>query len=191
MLTLKNLKLNIEDQILRKRTWRIFIQNTRATWTGDFREPISFCTWSNFYSEGCEQVPNILVCFLSWHGSLLCRLFCSMICSEPKLDSHRFKDIIDEAIAEGKTLSCRCCSLFSVIIDRFHSVFIEKIMPVNCPVYACLLVYWTCWLKYLSKTICHVLSIPGELKSTKAYEKWAKKISEMEPPTNPLERRVK
>ncbi|CAL4970811.1 unnamed protein product [Urochloa decumbens] len=59
------------------------------------------------------------------------RLFCSMICSEPKLDSHRFKDIIDEAIAEG------------------------------------------------------------ELKSSKAYEKWAKKISEMEPPTNPLERRVK
>nr|CAB3449215.1 unnamed protein product [Digitaria exilis] len=59
------------------------------------------------------------------------RLFCSMICSEPKLDSHRFKDIIDEAIAEG------------------------------------------------------------ELESTKAYEKWAKKISKMEPPTNPLERRVK
>ncbi|XP_047081174.1 chaperone protein dnaJ 6-like [Lolium rigidum] len=59
------------------------------------------------------------------------RLFCSMICSEPKLDSHRFKDIIDQAIAEG------------------------------------------------------------ELKSTKAYEKWAKKISEIEPPTNPLERRVK
>uniref|UniRef100_A0A804P3J2 J domain-containing protein n=1 Tax=Zea mays TaxID=4577 RepID=A0A804P3J2_MAIZE len=59
------------------------------------------------------------------------RLFCAMICSEPKLDSHRFKDIIDEAIGEG------------------------------------------------------------ELKSTKVYEKWAKKISGMEPPTNPLERRVK
>ncbi|AQK69640.1 Chaperone protein dnaJ 6 [Zea mays] len=59
------------------------------------------------------------------------RLFCTMICSEPKLDSHRFKDIIDGAIAEG------------------------------------------------------------ELKSTKAYEKWSKKISEMEPPTNPLERRAK
>ncbi|XP_077210043.1 chaperone DnaJ-domain superfamily protein [Tasmannia lanceolata] len=29
-------------------------------------------------------------------------LFCSMICSEPKLDSHRFKDIIDEAIAAGE-----------------------------------------------------------------------------------------
>ncbi|KAL5664908.1 hypothetical protein ACJX0J_025016, partial [Zea mays] len=58
------------------------------------------------------------------------RLFCTMICSEPKLDSHRFKDIIDGAIAEG------------------------------------------------------------ELKSTKAYEKWSKKISEMEPPTNPLERRA-
>uniref|UniRef100_A0A804N6P8 DNAJC9 HTH domain-containing protein n=1 Tax=Zea mays TaxID=4577 RepID=A0A804N6P8_MAIZE len=58
-------------------------------------------------------------------------LFCTMICSEPKLDSHRFKDIIDEAIGEG------------------------------------------------------------ELKSTKVYEKWAKKISGMEPPTNPLERRAK
>ncbi|KAM7269921.1 hypothetical protein ACFE04_029135 [Oxalis oulophora] len=30
------------------------------------------------------------------------RLFCSMICSYPKLDSHRFKDIIDEAIAAGE-----------------------------------------------------------------------------------------
>lgn len=59
------------------------------------------------------------------------RLFCSMICSDAKLDSHRFKDIIDQAIAEG------------------------------------------------------------ELKSTKVYAKWAKKISEIEPPTNPLERRVK
>lgn len=59
------------------------------------------------------------------------RLFCSMICSDAKLDSHRFKDIIDQAIAEG------------------------------------------------------------ELKSTKVYVKWAKKISEIEPPTNPLDRRVK
>lgn len=30
------------------------------------------------------------------------RLFCSMLCSEPKLDSHRFKDMIDEAIAAGE-----------------------------------------------------------------------------------------
>ncbi|KAF5186351.1 Chaperone protein dnaj [Thalictrum thalictroides] len=30
------------------------------------------------------------------------RLFCSMICSDPKLDSHRFKDIIQEAIAGGE-----------------------------------------------------------------------------------------
>ncbi|KAI4382049.1 hypothetical protein MLD38_008058 [Melastoma candidum] len=29
------------------------------------------------------------------------RLFCSMLCSDPKLDSHRFRDIIDEAIASG------------------------------------------------------------------------------------------
>lgn len=54
------------------------------------------------------------------------RLFCSMLCSDPKLDSHRFKDILDEAIAAG------------------------------------------------------------ELKEKKAYKKWAKKISEMKPPTSPL-----
>ncbi|MQM17422.1 hypothetical protein Taro_050394, partial [Colocasia esculenta] len=58
------------------------------------------------------------------------RLFCSMLCSEPKLDSHRFKDIIDQAIDEG------------------------------------------------------------ELKSNKAYQKWAKLISEMKPPTEPLARRT-
>jgi DnaJ family protein C protein 9 len=35
-------------------------------------------------------------------SSFLYRLFCSMLCSDPKLDSHRFKDILDEAIAAGK-----------------------------------------------------------------------------------------
>uniref|UniRef100_A0A5B7BUS8 Putative chaperone protein dnaJ 6 n=1 Tax=Davidia involucrata TaxID=16924 RepID=A0A5B7BUS8_DAVIN len=30
------------------------------------------------------------------------RLFCSMLCSDPKLDSHRFMDILDEAIAAGE-----------------------------------------------------------------------------------------
>lgn len=59
------------------------------------------------------------------------RLFCSMLCSEPKLDSHRFKDIIDESIAEG------------------------------------------------------------ELKATKAYQKWAKHVSETKPPTDPIVRRRK
>ncbi|KAG8367920.1 hypothetical protein BUALT_Bualt16G0122900 [Buddleja alternifolia] len=59
------------------------------------------------------------------------RLFCCMLCSDPKLDSHRFKDIIDEAISVG------------------------------------------------------------ELKSTKAYEKWVKQISKTKPPTSPLKRRKK
>lgn len=31
----------------------------------------------------------------------------------------------------------------------------------------------------------------GELKATKAYEKWAKEVSETKPPTNPLRRRNK
>ncbi|KAG0449059.1 hypothetical protein HPP92_027547 [Vanilla planifolia] len=59
------------------------------------------------------------------------RLFCSMICSYPELDSHRFKDIIDDAITEG------------------------------------------------------------ELKPTKAYKKWATRVSETQPPVDPLARRTK
>ncbi|KAK8490196.1 hypothetical protein V6N13_126046 [Hibiscus sabdariffa] len=59
------------------------------------------------------------------------KLFCSMLCSDPKLDSHRFKDLLDEAIAAG------------------------------------------------------------ELKETKAYQKWAKKVSEIKPPTSPLRRKEK
>ncbi|MBA0760465.1 hypothetical protein Gotri_023209 [Gossypium trilobum] len=59
------------------------------------------------------------------------KLFCSMLCSDPKLDSHRFKDLLDEAIAAG------------------------------------------------------------ELKETKAYGKWANKVSEMKPPTSPLRRKEK
>ncbi|GMJ11999.1 hypothetical protein like AT3G12170 [Hibiscus trionum] len=59
------------------------------------------------------------------------KLFCSMLCSDPKLDSHRFKNLLDDAIAAG------------------------------------------------------------ELKETKAYKKWAKKISEMKPPTSPSRRKGK
>ncbi|XVE75659.1 hypothetical protein DITRI_Ditri12bG0110700 [Diplodiscus trichospermus] len=54
------------------------------------------------------------------------KLFCSMLCSDPKLDSHRFKDMLDETIAAG------------------------------------------------------------ELKETKAYQKWAKKVSQIKPPISPL-----
>ncbi|KAL0453066.1 UNVERIFIED_CONTAM: Chaperone protein dnaJ 6 [Sesamum latifolium] len=59
------------------------------------------------------------------------RLFCCMLCSDPVLDSHRFKDIIDEVISAG------------------------------------------------------------DLESTKAYEKWAKRVSKTKPPTSPLKRRKK
>lgn len=54
-----------------------------------------------------------------------------MICSYPDQDSHRFKDIIDEAINEG------------------------------------------------------------ELKPTKSYQKWAKKISAIKPPSDPLSKKTR
>ncbi|OMO70198.1 hypothetical protein COLO4_28711 [Corchorus olitorius] len=79
------------------------------------------------------------------------KLFCSMLCSDPMLDSHRFKDMLDEAIAAGEA--------FFQILVRFagFEVFCSK----------------------------------REVKETKAYQKWAKKVSQMKPPTSPLRRRGK
>ncbi|CAI0438163.1 unnamed protein product [Linum tenue] len=81
--------------------------------------------------RGSDSEKNDLIDLYKQCKGNMNRLFCSMLCSEPKLDSHRFKDILDEAISAG------------------------------------------------------------ELKATKAYEKWAKKISRMKPPTSPLRRRGK
>ncbi|PPD91643.1 hypothetical protein GOBAR_DD11398 [Gossypium barbadense] len=89
------------------------------------------------------------------------KLFCSMLCSDPKLDSHRFKDLLDEAIAASVKQSES--DLLAIISqrrserkDRFDSMF---------------------------STL--------ELKETKAYGKWANKVSEMKPPTSPLRRKEK
>ncbi|PON91669.1 DnaJ domain containing protein [Trema orientale] len=82
------------------------------------------------YRGSDSEKKDLLDLYKQFKGNMN-RLFCSMLCSDPKLDSHRFKDILDEAIAAG------------------------------------------------------------ELKSTKAYHKWAKKVSETKPPTSPLRRKVK
>ncbi|KAI3801367.1 hypothetical protein L1987_29471 [Smallanthus sonchifolius] len=81
--------------------------------------------------RGSESEKNDLIDLYKKYKGHMNRLFCSMLCSDPKLDSHRFKDILDEAISAG------------------------------------------------------------ELKSTKAYQKWGKQVSETKPPTNPLQRRGK
>ncbi|KAG5052229.1 hypothetical protein AAZX31_02G169300 [Glycine max] len=81
--------------------------------------------------RGSDSEKNDLIDLYKKCKGNMNRLFCSMLCSDPKLDSHRFKDIIDEVIAAG------------------------------------------------------------ELKETKAYKKWAKKISEIKPPTSPLRRQAK
>ncbi|OIS98218.1 PREDICTED: chaperone protein dnaJ 6-like [Nicotiana attenuata] len=78
--------------------------------------------------RGSESERKDLIDLYKKYKGKMKRLFCSMICSDPKLDSHRFKDILDEAISAG------------------------------------------------------------EIKSTKAYEKWEKEVSETKPPTSPLRR---
>ncbi|CAN4109113.1 unnamed protein product [Withania somnifera] len=81
--------------------------------------------------RGSESERTDLIDLYKKYKGKMTRLFCSMICSDTKLDSHRFKDILDEAIAAG------------------------------------------------------------EIKTTKAYEKWAKEVSDTKPPTSPLRRRQK
>ncbi|KAL0719735.1 hypothetical protein Bca4012_069059 [Brassica carinata] len=82
------------------------------------------------YRGSASEKKDLIELYTKFKGKMS-RLFCSMLCSDPKLDSHRFKDIIDEAIAAG------------------------------------------------------------EVKSTKAYKKWAKEISEIKPPTSPQKMRQK
>ncbi|KAM7512485.1 hypothetical protein LguiB_011360 [Lonicera macranthoides] len=81
--------------------------------------------------RGSESEKNDLIDLYKKYKGNMNRLFCSMLCSDAKLDSHRFKDVLDEAIAAG------------------------------------------------------------DLKSTKAYQKWAKEVSERKPPTSPLRTRGK
>ncbi|XP_023765414.1 chaperone protein dnaJ 6 [Lactuca sativa] len=81
--------------------------------------------------RGSDSEKNDLIDLYKKYKGHMNRLFCSMLCSDPKLDSHRFKDILDEAISSG------------------------------------------------------------DLKLTKAYQKWAKQVSETKPPTDPLRRRGK
>ncbi|XP_044467638.1 chaperone protein dnaJ 6-like [Mangifera indica] len=81
--------------------------------------------------RGSDSEKKDLVDLYKKYKGHMNRLFCSMLCSDPKLDSHRFKDILDEAIGAG------------------------------------------------------------ELKATKAYQKWATKVSETRPPTSPLKRKEK
>ncbi|KAJ0263877.1 Chaperone DnaJ-domain superfamily protein [Hirschfeldia incana] len=52
--------------------------------------------------RGSESEKKDLIELYTKFKGKMSRLFCSMLCSDPKLDSHRFKDIIDEAIATGE-----------------------------------------------------------------------------------------
>ncbi|MFS7899721.1 putative chaperone protein AtJ6 [Helianthus anomalus] len=81
--------------------------------------------------RGSETEKTDLIDLYKKYKGHMNRLFCSMLCSDPKLDSHRFKDILDDAISSG------------------------------------------------------------ELKSTKAYQKWANQVSETNPPTNALRHKEK
>ncbi|KAK4267239.1 hypothetical protein QN277_024045 [Acacia crassicarpa] len=49
--------------------------------------------------RGSDYERNDLIDLYKKYKGNMNRLFCSMLCLDPKLDSHRFKDILDELIA--------------------------------------------------------------------------------------------
>ncbi|KAH9624897.1 hypothetical protein KSS87_017000 [Heliosperma pusillum] len=52
--------------------------------------------------RGSDSEKNDLIKLYNEYKGNMKRLFCSMLCSDAHLDSHRFKDILDEAIASGE-----------------------------------------------------------------------------------------
>lgn len=51
--------------------------------------------------RGSDTEKKDLIDLYKMHKGNMNRVFCYMLCSDPKLDSHRFKDYLDEAIAGG------------------------------------------------------------------------------------------
>ncbi|XP_073132276.1 chaperone protein dnaJ 6-like isoform X2 [Henckelia pumila] len=58
------------------------------------------------YRGSDSEKKDLLKLFKECKGNMD-RLFCCMLCSDAKLDSHRFKDIIDESISAGKIESTK------------------------------------------------------------------------------------
>ncbi|KAL7097975.1 hypothetical protein ACP275_10G176300 [Erythranthe tilingii] len=108
------------------------IQNLRTFFRAMFKKvtEVDIEEFEANYRGSDSEKKDLLELYKKLKGDMG-KLFCCMLCSDPMLDSHRYKDIIDEAISAG------------------------------------------------------------DLKSTKAYEKWAKKVSKTKPPTSPLRRRKK
>ncbi|KAJ4970430.1 hypothetical protein NE237_003529 [Protea cynaroides] len=53
------------------------------------------------YRGSDSELKDLKDLYQKYKGNMN-RLFCSMLCSDPKLDSHRFMDILDKAIAAGE-----------------------------------------------------------------------------------------
>ncbi|PPE00597.1 hypothetical protein GOBAR_DD02378 [Gossypium barbadense] len=90
------------------------------------------------YRGSDSEKKDLIDLYRKFKGNMN-KLFCSMLCSDPKLDSHRFKDMLDEAIAAGELKESKAykkwakkpeSDLFAIISqrrnerkDRFDSMF--------------------------------------------------------------------
>ncbi|GAB2266972.1 Chaperone protein dnaJ 6 [Dionaea muscipula] len=58
------------------------------------------------YRGSDSEKTDLIDLYKKFKGNMN-RLFCSMLCSDAKLDSHRFKDILEEAMAAGEVKETR------------------------------------------------------------------------------------
>lgn len=93
-LILRSSKQTIRDLTRKKMIWWICTRSARVTWIG--KKALQVCDAHEPYLKRLSLISRV---------NSRCRLFCSMLCSDPKFDSHRFKDILDEAIAAGKDIN--------------------------------------------------------------------------------------
>ncbi|KAH9678813.1 J domain-containing protein [Citrus sinensis] len=74
------------------------------------------------YRGSDSEKKDLIDLYKKYKGNMN-RLFCSMLCSDQKLDSHRFKDILDETIAAESDLYAVISERRSDRKDRFDSMF--------------------------------------------------------------------
>lgn len=71
---------------------------------------------ANYRGSDLEK-KDLIEMYKKYKGNMG-RLFCCMLCSDPKLDSHRFKDIIDEAIAAGELKSTKSFEKWAKLVSE-------------------------------------------------------------------------
>nr|DAD32392.1 TPA_asm: hypothetical protein HUJ06_011243 [Nelumbo nucifera] len=68
--------------------------------------------------QGSDSEKNDLKNLFQKYKGNMNMLFCSVLCSDPKLDSHKFKDILDEDMAAGQLKATKAYHKWAKQVDE-------------------------------------------------------------------------